>query len=91
VADPIAPADDPAGLLCQLCGKTAELGDDFCLDIDQGDQVRVRVTIAMSTETSEQDRYRETITSYTICNDCFEHRLAGWFAAQGVQPTVEES
>lgn len=89
--DPIAPDDDTAGRACQLCGKIAELGDDFYLDADKGDRVRVRVTVAMTAETSEEDGYRETTTSYTICNDCFEHKLAGWLGGQGVQPTVEES
>lgn len=91
MADPIAADDDTAGLVCQLCGKMAELGDDFYLDAVNSDQVRVRVTIAMSTGTSKEDGYHETTTSYTICNDCFEHDLAGWLAVQGVHPTVEES
>jgi hypothetical protein len=91
VAETIRPEDDTAGLSCQLCRREAERGDDWAVDSAAGDPVRVRTTITVSTETGEEDGYRESVRRFVICGECWDAKLQPWFAAQGAAPTLEES
>jgi hypothetical protein len=85
------PTDDDAdGLVCDLCGKTAENGTDWYLDAGQGDRVRVRTTVSMETSTGHEDGFSEVLASYTVCNDCFLHRLQPWMERQGVKAEVQD-
>lgn len=82
--------DDADGLVCTLCGKTAENGDDWYLDAGAGDRVRVRTTVSMETATGHEDGFSEVLTSYTICNDCFIGRLQPWLQQQGAVAEVQD-
>lgn len=81
---------DADGLVCDLCGKTAENGTDWYLDAGQGDRVRVRTTVRMETATGHEDGFSEVLASYTVCDECWDAKLVKWFESQGVKPEVQD-
>lgn len=74
-------------MICDICKKTVNNDDNWL----RGSYSFAKTTI----ELSEGSRYPsggdEDKTSYHICDQCFREKLIPWFAAQNIQPTLENT